>query len=429
MELASDVGPVPLNVGALMVLDAPEDEAVGVASALAERAVRIPRLSQRLAVPVSPWRRPYWTDMPGIDLHGRVIIRRCSPPGDRQTLLADAVRLLTQPLPRSEPLWRATVLTGLEDRRCALVLVLHHVLADGIGGLAVLAALTDSLGSQPERTAPPARSASGRAPVRQRHGAGLVGALDTLRRGHQELGGGRPRRAPATSLNRPTGPRRVITSAHVDLPPLRSAARDAGATINDLLLVAATGAARDVLRSRGEYPPELVVSMPVSARATTDTHQLGNRVGVIPVRVPLAGTTQERIRAVADATAARRSADRRGTSAALVGPAFRALAATGLLRRFVDRQRLVNLFLTNVKGPPTPLAIGHARVTEMVPLTATQGNVALAFAALSYGDRLTVTAVLDPDVVGESDLLRGSLQAALDALTVPARSTYEGSPS
>jgi hypothetical protein len=65
----------------------------------------------------------------------------------------------------------------------------------------------------------------------------------------------------------------------------------------------------------------------------------------------------------------------------------------------------------------------------MVPLTATQGNVALAFAALSYRDRLTVTAVLEPDVVGESDLLRGSLQAALDALTVPARSTDEGSPS
>jgi hypothetical protein len=106
---------------------------------------------------------------------------------------------------------------------------------------------------------------------------------------------------------------------------------------------------------------------------------------------------------------------------ALVGPAFRALGASGLLRRVGDRQRLVNLFLTNLRGPAERLSLGGATVTEVVPLTSTQGNVALAFAALSYAGRLGITAVLDPDVVTERDLLGRVLQAELDALTATGR--------
>jgi hypothetical protein len=99
-----------------------------------------------------------------------------------------------------------------------------------------------------------------------------------------------------------------------------------------------------------------------------------------------------------------------------VGPAFRILAAAGLLRPVVDRQRLVNLFLTNLRGPSEPLAIAGAHVADAVPLSATQGNVGLAFAALSYAGRLTVTALLDPDVVPERHVLRRALQDELDAL-------------
>jgi hypothetical protein len=39
--------------------------------------------------------------------------------------------------------WLACLLADPVGRRTALVLVLHHVLADGLGGLAILAALAD----------------------------------------------------------------------------------------------------------------------------------------------------------------------------------------------------------------------------------------------------------------------------------------------
>jgi hypothetical protein len=210
-------------------------------------------------------------------------------------------------------------------------------------------------------------------------------------------------------------------TATVDLAPLRAAAHAAGATINDLLLVAATGAAAHVLAGRGEFPSALVVSVPVSARAGTSTAELGNRVGVMPVWVPLGQGRAARLAAVAAATSRQRGVGGRGTSAVLVAPAFRALAAVGLLRPFVNRQRLVNLFLTNLRGPSEPLTIAGARVVDAVPLSGTQGNVALAFAALSYAGRMSVTALIDPDVVPERRVLRQALQHELDAVTALGR--------
>jgi len=56
----------------------------------------------------------------------------------------DERALILSPLPRAAPLWRAVLVTGVADAGLALVLVLHYALADGVGGLAVLASLIDA---------------------------------------------------------------------------------------------------------------------------------------------------------------------------------------------------------------------------------------------------------------------------------------------
>jgi hypothetical protein len=48
------------------------------------------------------------------------------------------------PWRRAAPLWSAVSVTGLADGTVALVMVLHHALADGAGGLTVLAHLIDA---------------------------------------------------------------------------------------------------------------------------------------------------------------------------------------------------------------------------------------------------------------------------------------------
>ena len=103
-----------------------------------------------------------------------------------------------------------------------------------------------------------------------------------------------------------------------------------------------------------------------------------------------------------------------------MGPLFRLLAAVGLLRWFVDRQRLVNSFLTNIRGPAEPLSFTGVDVDEVVPITVTAGNVTVAFAALSYAGRLTIAVIVDPDRVPDLTTVTDALQAQLDTLGVEA---------
>jgi hypothetical protein len=230
-----------------------------------------------------------------------------------------------------------------------------------------------------------------------------------------ELGRSRPGLAPRTSLNVPTGPRRRAVAIDVPLAPLRSGARSRGATVTDALLAAVGGALGDLLARRGEHVESLVVSVPVSARPSASADRLGNQVGVMAVRVPTAGPISTRIQRIATSTAEHK-AQQRGSSAALVAPAFRALAAMGLFRWMIDHQRLVNAFLTSMPGPDRPLALAGMPIRRIVPVTIATGNVAVAFAALSYAGTMTVTAIADPDLVPELDRLAAWLEGELRCL-------------
>ncbi len=77
----------------------------------------------------------------------------CPPPGDERALLDLAAAQLGEPLPRSRPLWSATFVTGLADGGTGLLVIMDHVLADGIAGLAVLGTLVDQVAETTEARA------------------------------------------------------------------------------------------------------------------------------------------------------------------------------------------------------------------------------------------------------------------------------------
>jgi diacylglycerol O-acyltransferase len=85
--------------------------------------------------------RPSSDDRFDIGRHVRVI--SCPWPGDEAALLAVAAERVTQRLPADRPLWCVQLVSGMSGGRTAMIFVLHHVLADGMGGLAILAQLVD----------------------------------------------------------------------------------------------------------------------------------------------------------------------------------------------------------------------------------------------------------------------------------------------
>jgi hypothetical protein len=123
----------------------------------------------------------------------------------------------------------------------------------------------------------------------------------------------------------------------------------------------------------------------------------------------------ERLRQVAAETARRRVTER-AQSAALLVPFFRLLGAVGLYRVFVDHQRLVHTFVTNLHGPEQRLRVGGAEVTSLVPVAPTPGNVTVSFGVMSYAGTLSISLLADPDRVPDLTVLAGALRSELAGL-------------
>ena len=418
MSLVSDRHDPPMQVGAVLLLDVGNDlDAAQLTEVLKRRLTSVPRLRQNLIhVPVGCG-RPVWVDYPGFEFNEHFAVVRWPEAITEQSLLDFAAAQLTTRLPRDRPLWAATLLIGEGDGRAALVLVFHHVLADGIAGLAVLGRLVDGAPSLPAsgfpRPAPSLiRLALDTAASRVRSVGRLPVMVRRLSSAVIELGPSLRTKAPPCSLNRPTGTHRRVHTVRSDLTPVIRLAHQNGATVNDVILSAITGTLHLLLAERGEHMPAFVVSIPVSSRPQVGHGDLGNQSGVVPVLLPATGTFQARLASTAQVTRAAKS-HQRGASTALLGPLFRVLATIGIYQRFIDHQRLIHTFVSNLKGPDTAPP-SRLPVTGVVPLSVATGNVTVAFTALSYDGSLVITISADPDTCPDLDRLQQELQRQLN---------------
>ncbi|MDV2475998.1 hypothetical protein F8M49_12700 [Rhodococcus zopfii] len=124
--LATDRGPVPMNIGAILGFDAsPGPDLSTVSAHLAERIPRIPRLRQRLQrVPIGCG-HPVWVDDPGFALEHHLTEQDWpAPAGERQLFDLAAEFVCTPPVSRSAVVAGATGGGPIEranrlDRRAA----------------------------------------------------------------------------------------------------------------------------------------------------------------------------------------------------------------------------------------------------------------------------------------------------------------------
>ncbi len=433
MALAADRGRgVPMQLGVLVQLDPVQaPEASAVLALLAARCLTVPRLTQVLVPTALGAGRPIWVDDAAFGTERHLEVRQlcsssdASDPSVASDASAALAELVLRRLPRDRPLWQGCVLADERGLAVGCVIVLHHALTDGVGGLSVLAALLDGDASALApigRTGPGPRPSTGAVlreawTHRARSLLGLPDAVRHSRSGARELGLGRLRMAGRTSLLAPTGPARGLEVVEVPLAPVVAAGARRSATVNELVLVAVSGALRELLASREESLDAVVVSVPVSGHDADDGGAPGNAVGVLPVRIPLDPDGEVRLAAVQAARPRLHGAGRRGASARLLSPVFRALAATSLFPHFVRHQRLVHTFVTNVRGPTAPLHLAGALVTRVVPAAVNPGNVTVSFDVLSVAGALVVSVVYDPDHVPDHALLARYLRRELLAVS------------
>jgi diacylglycerol O-acyltransferase / wax synthase len=390
---------------------------------VARRLHLMPRLRQVVHRPDLGHGPPVWIDDPDFDVARHVHVRTIPEPGDEPALLATVLELNDPPMDRSRPLWELWFLPGLADGRVGLLIRLHHVVADGVAAIALLGPLFDTTADAPTEEPPAWVPAPAPAPVdlradavRRRLAPVSDGAAWLL---HPGRWWGQARTtmgpllqlvkdgpAPRSFLNGAIGPDRLLHLARGDLERARTAAHAHGATINDLVLAAVAGGARALLAGRGRVSPDatLRAMVPVSRRMPGDGANGGNRVAIMVVPLPVGeADAVRRLEIVARTTAERKR-----------HPIELWSRFPTLLAGAMHHQRFVNLFTSNVPGPPTPLYFAGARVDELFQIGPVQGNVRLNVGVLSYAGGLYLDAVADaasiPDAAVFADGLRRSLE-------------------
>jgi WS/DGAT/MGAT family acyltransferase len=398
----------PQHVAALAILDG--DGLVDADGAflmdVAREAIRsrlglVPRFRQVLVQPRRGLGGPLWVDAPAVDLSNHINVRSIAGPGGEAELLATVEELRRLPLDGSRPLWAMWFLTGVEDRRIGLFVVLHHAIADGVAALTTLGAFLDGGPERPGPGAPisPAPMPSTRelfVDNARRTLAALASAAPRLLRPRRtlrdvrrswpavrELMGETP--ATETTLNRFVGPDRNLALIRTTMAEVRQIARTTGATPNDVLLAVTAGGIRSALVARGEPVDRITIRMyvPVSLRRGRERHarsDIGNRISQMAVPIPLAEQDPgRRLRRIAAETARRRRRPRPS-----LGTWFRGGARTArLILKSITGQR-VNTTTAYLRGPDAQLSFAGAPILELFPILPLIGNVTLGVGVVTY---------------------------------------------
>ena len=364
----------------------------------------------------------HWVDDDDFDIDRHLVrekLVRKRGQSERAALQARASELAATPLDPAHPLWQIHLIDRYEDGS-ALIVRIHHCIADGIALNSVLLSIADG-GTDLHR---PARDGGqdaddgdwlADAVVRPltdvtvkaigMYGDGVVKAMELLahpqrsaddsvklaRAGYRVL-----RDAAALALladDSPTllkgplsGDKVVAWCEPLPLADVKAVGKAMNCSVNDVLLACAASAIGGYLRERGEDPAgkEIRAMVPVNLRPLDEAWQLGNRFGLAPVVLPIGiDNAVECLYAVRA-----RMSELKGSYQPLL--AYALLAVSGVLTKSLQ-DALSDVFLkkttavmTNVPGPTEPVVFCGSTLRQSIFWVPSSGNVGVGLSIVSY---------------------------------------------
>lgn len=429
-------------------MDRPTNLMMIVGIMMFDGAMDYARLRRTLEARLLPFRRfrqkvvhdatgAWWEDDADFDLDGH-LHHVALPAGDHKVELQKmAAELMSTPLDPNRPLW-SFHLVDRYDGGSALVVRIHHCIADGIALIGVMLSLTDLSPDAPERHGPPLQMARedgpdgffwnrvfepvtqgmltainlgtqawlkyfellthpGRLLDYSRQGAGMAAELANLLI--------MPADSPTRFKGRPGGTKAVAWSEPMPLDEIKAVGRALGCSVNDLLLSSVAGAMRVFLAERGDALDgvEVRAMVPVNMRSKADEGKLGNRFGLVTLLLPVYMENPfERVFEVR-----RRMEELKGSYQPVV--ALGVLAATGMAPKFVQDIALdilankASAVMTNVPGPQQPLYMAGTRLAQQMFWVPQSGDIGVGVSILSYNGRVQFGLVTDRHFVTDPE--------------------------
>ncbi|MBT2511073.1 wax ester/triacylglycerol synthase family O-acyltransferase [Streptomyces sp. ISL-98] len=420
----------PMHLGALALFDGHADaDADAVAALLAERAAAIPRLKMRVRDVLLPVGGAAWSTAKDFDVRRHVRQIRL-PDGDFAAHATHiAGELMERPLERGLPPWEMYVLTsGTAPGPFAVLVKLHHALADGMRAVAIGAGIFDQIagaraaGARRERSVPPRswlagpRQVVGFARDRIEEVGRAVGiGADVLRASRLDLWG-------AGALAAGSSGTRRLGTAVLGLDDVLKIRRVAGGTANDVLLAVVAGALRRWMLERGEPLPgaDPRALVPVSRRRPGSPAGSGNKLSAyllgLPVSEPDVWARLTSVRAAMDRNKAQGPGRGAGAVAVLADQLPPLAHRFGAPIAGSAARLLFDVLVTSVPLPRSTLSLGGSPLREIYPMAPLARGQSLAVALSTYGGQVHVGLVADAKAVPDLDRLARSMNDELAAL-------------
>jgi len=377
-----------------------------------------------------------------LDAH---IVATSLPAGDEKTALETLVgKLSATPLDPSRPLWQVHLVDNYRGGS-ALVVRVHHCIADSIALIGVLHSLTDAEPEPADTAEPPAAVSPDAffqlcAPLTRAmiDGIKLSGAvwakyLSLLIYPQQVFDYARTSTALALEIGKlaglrndsrtflkgiPEGVKRASWSPVLAEASVETIAEANETTPNAVLLASLGGALRDYLVAQ-ESPTEgveLRTLMPVNLRCEDTEDILGNRCGFMPIELPVGiadphqrlAETHRRVQAFRDAYDAQRALG----LFSLIGQTPRAVQLQALKLLATKSSAL----LCHVPGSREPRYLGGAPIVEEMFWSPASGDLGLAISIVTYNGHYQIGLLADAAMLPNPSAISGRIGAQLDAL-------------
>lgn len=309
--------------------------------------------------------------------------------------------LMSTPMDFKKPLWEIFVISQ-EDGSCALVVKLHHCMADGIALISVLLSLAtvepngryfDPATEYPKKINKNA-ALSAYSPSRVlAEAGGITRALVKFAT------------MPADTDTQVKGPlqikKKAVWSEALPLDKIKMVSVRKKATINDLLMWFMCNALREYLLGQGplEKDATLRIIIPVDLRSKKDLSKMGNRFGLVFLSLPIGEEDPElRLRDIQR----QMSAIKQSREAVV---AYGVLAMLGRSPRAFE-EKVVDFLsskcsavITNVPGPRKALYIAGSEMKGIMFWVPKSGNLGLGISLISYNNQVLLGLAADSERV------------------------------
>lgn len=415
----------------------------------------LPRLRERVVPGIGRFERPSWRADPEFDFGHHVRHVELAGAGDERELLDYVALAHQEPYDRTRPLWQITLIGGVDGDRSALLMKLHHSIADGYGmarmqerfmvreadapvpdevDLDALVAETCAreAAEDPEpsatsraldvATAPAelSRRMAGRAAIATADPSVWLDAASSARRYARMIssqvrsessgtsgGGGSP-------LWTERSRHRHLEIVRVPLDRLKAAGKALGGSVNDVFMAALIDAAVAHHDTRGVPAESFNTSFVISTRS--DSAEGGN--SFTPVRVSMPATPMtpaERVTSVQERVRHLRS---RMVGGGLMGDLAGVvnLLPTSVTTSTARAQAArLDFATTNVRSTSRQLYICGRKMTEIFAPGPVAGS-AMIVAAISYNGTMHLMLTIDPAAITEPAALRDDIDEAFAAI-------------